>query len=1088
MLAALLLPALGAAEAPDLRFERISIDQGLSQNSLTALMQDRMGFLWIGTDDGLNRYDGYRFETLRNSPTELNSLSNNRIRALLEDRDGILWIGTRNGGLNRYDRRTRTFTHYRHDPEVPSSLATDLVWALHQDHSGTIWVGTGGGGLDRFEPDRPGMFEHLRHDPDDPGSLSQGFVRTLFEDRSGNLWAGTARGLNRLDADTRQLTRYLPEPDAGRTGYNSIGSIEEDRQGRLWLATWSGLMRFDPRTESFTFFGARSGQPDAMSSSLRDIHVHADGTFWLASHRNGILVFDPENRTLLGQVGHDPLRPTSLSGDQVKIFLEDRSGAFWVGTSGNGLNKLVPPAKAFAHYRSDPATAGGLPDNMVMAIHETADGGLWVGTRNGGLDRLTRRVGEGEPEIAGARLDREIPTGLVNGDVRAILEDSAGRLWVGTENDGLYRLDDGSSTHYRPDPANPASLRDSDAWVLLEDRAGTLWVGTYGGGLSRYDRETGGFRHYLPDGDDPGSLSSDVVRAIHQDAAGVLWIGTGDGGLNRMDPAAGGSARSATGPFRNYRHEPGNPTSLSSDDVLSILEDRAGNLWVGTHGGGLNRFLPGPSGDPASGSFRHYVEEDGMPSNVVYGILEDEPGRIWMSTNRGLSRFDPPTESFRNYDVSDGLQDLEFNSGAYVKRRGGEMLFGGINGLNAFYPDRIEDNSYVPPVVLTSFEKFNRPVPLDTDPALLEEVILRHDDSVVSFGFAALSYTAQHKNRYAYRLVGFRDEWTELGTRREVTFTNLSPGAYELQIRASNNDGVWNDAGLKLALVVEPPFWRTWWFLVLAALTVVGVLRASYKARTRRMRRHNRELEAEVTERRQAQEESAAKNAELELRNAEMERFVYTVSHDLKTPLVTIKGFVGLLERDVRAADHRQMTHDVARIGEAADTMRRLLEDLLELSRVGRLMNPAEPIRLTEVARDATKLLTARSSQIPIRIDPHMPTVDGDRQRLLEVYQNLIENAVKFLGDQPAPRIEIGAEEKGDEVLCWVRDNGIGIDPAYQEQVFGLFERLDQRIPGTGVGLALVKRIVEVHGGRCRIESEGRGRGCAIYFTLPPAS
>ncbi len=1083
----LLLPPGGAAGARDLRFEHISIDQGLSQNTIHAIVQDRLGFLWIGTDDGLNRYDGYRFEVLRNSPGNPDSLSHNRVQALSEDSDGMLWLGTRNGGLNRYDRRSRTFTRYRHDPAVPESLASDVVWTILQDRAGTLWVGTSRG-LDRIEPGQAGMFIHLPHDParvaaGDPGSLSHDVVRSLFEDRAGNLWIGTKRGLDRIDAATRSLTRFLPRPEVDDGGYNSIGAIHEDRRGRLWLGTWKGLMGFDPDTAAFTFYGSDSNQTEDLDQSIQDIHQDSGGTLWLATEGRGILLFDPEAEVLLSRLAYDPLKPSSLSGDKVKVFFRDRSGAFWVGTSAGGLNKLSRAAKAFTHYRSDPTVPGGLSGDMITAIWEDPTESLWIGTRNSGLNRVARDRAERQSAasqlgvVEHFRTDPEDPTRLACDDVRALLRDAAGVLWVGTESGGLHRRDGDAFIRYRHDPKDPTTLRDNDVWALYEDSGHTLWIGTYGGGLSRYDPQIDAFHHYLPEADDSASLASNVVRAIHQDSSGALWIGTHDG-LDRLED----------GGFRHHRHDPRDPTSLSSNEVLSILEDRAGTLWIGTHGGGLNRRVPGPEG----GSFRFFTEQHGLPSSVVYGILEDRQGRLWMSTNRGLSRFDPPSESFRNYDVTDGLQSPEFNAGAYFKSTRGEMFFGGLGGVNAFFPERIEDNPYVPPVALTSFRIFNREVPLETDTALLRAVTLEPGESVFSFGFAALSYTAQHKNRYAYRLVGFREAWTQLGTRRDVTFTNLDPGVYTLEVRASNNDGVWNQDGLALQVIVEPPFWRTWWFTAVAVLAAAGLLWAGYLVRTRTIRRHNRALAAENVERRRAEAELAANNAELEVRNAEMERFIYTVSHDLKTPLVTIKGFVGFLERDVprASADPRageRALADIARISGAADTMHHLLEDLLELSRIGRLINPPEAVALSQLAGEAEALVAGSDGRrgAAIVIEPTMPAAFGDRMRLLEVYQNLIDNALKFVGEQSSPRIEIGAREDSGEVLCWVRDNGIGIDPRYLEKVFGLFERLDQQIPGTGVGLALVRRIVEVHGGRCWVESEGVGKGSAFFFTLP---
>ncbi len=1084
-LAALLL-ALGAvtpasgepATRRDLRFERLSIDQGLSQNTVYAILQDRMGFLWFGTQDGLNRYDGYRFEVLRRDPGDANSLSHNHVRSLFEDRSGQLWIGTRNGGLNRFDRQSQTFTRYQHDPGDPSSLSHDLVWAIHEDSKGRLWVGTGGGGACRLNDRDAGRFSCLRHDPDDAGSPSDGRVRAIHEDRAGRLWLGTEGGLDRLDPDTLEIRRHRLDPGEGDSlDPNLVFEIRDDGRGGLWLATRHGLVRFEPATETFTYYRHDPARPNRSElDSVWDIHQDRDGNLWLATFGGGLLLFDPAAETFT-RYRHDPNRPRSLSEDKALVLFEDRSGAFWIGTSGGGLNKLRFTTKAFG-------SLGALSDDMVMSLHEDRKGTLWVGTWNAGLDRLDRATGE----IRNYPADPADPGRLANRDVRAILEDSNGTLWVGTEHGGLHRLDRtaGAFVRYRHDPADPGSLRDNDAWVLHEDREGSLWVGTYGGGLSRYQPVMESFSHFLHNGADAQSLSSDIVRAIVEDVEGFLWVGTGGGGLNRLDGERYGR-------FLRFRHRTEDPATLSSDEILSLHQDREGTLWIGTHGGGLNQLLPGASADLADATFRHFMTGDGLPSNVVYGILEDADGTLWMSTNHGLSRFDPATETFRNFDVTDGLQSNEFNSGAYLQNRRGEMFFGGIHGVNVFRPEEIRDNPFVPPVVLTSFRKFNEEVALDAYLADLSSITLRHDDSVVSFEFAALCFTAPEKNRYAYRLSGFSDRWVDLGTERDITFTNLDPGAYTLHVRGSNDDGVWNEEGLALTVVVEPPFWLTWWFTTLSLAAAASLLLGGHRLRTRRIRRHNLALQAEVAVRKRAEQalerligELEGKNAELETRNAEMERFTYTISHDLKSPLVTIKGFLGLLHQDVARGDAERMERDVDQISGAADHMARLLSELLELSRIGRLVNPPEAVSLTDLANEALEMAAGQIGEhgVTIEIDPGMPVVSGDRPRLLEVFQNLLDNAVKFMGDQPAPRVEIRAEEQGGEVLCRVRDNGIGIARRYHHTVFGLFERLDLDIEGTGIGLALVKRIVEVHGGRIWIESEGSGAGSTFCFTL----
>ncbi len=558
------------------------------------------------------------------------------------------------------------------------------------------------------------------------------------------------------------------------------------------------------------------------------------------------------------------------------------------------------------------------------------------------------------------------------------------------------------------------------------------------------------------------------------DDGGFLWVGTFDGGLNRLDRQ--------TGAFLRFRHDPERPTSLSNDTVYVLHVDDSGDLWAGTQGG-LNR-LASKGGEEVA--FRRYLERDGLANDVIVGIQPDSAGRLWLSTNGGLARFDPQRETFKSYTASHGLQSNEFNFGAHFGTPSGELFFGGVNGFNAFFPERIEPDAVPPPVVLTSFSRIGRPMDFDRPISSVEHINLSYRDYFFSFELAALDYAAPAENRYRYKLEGFDSDWIEIGHRRRVTFTNLDPGDYTLRVQGANNDGVWNRAGASVRLTIRPPFWQTWWFRAVCLLAFAGILwRVHQRQLARAARRQHQRAEAE----RAAERERLI--GQLETKNADLERFAYTVSHDLKAPLVTIKGFLRLMRRDAAADDDQRVERNIERIDAAADKMRALVEELLQLSRVGHQVNPPEEVPFGDLAREAVELVAGQITErrAEVRIEPDLPVVSGDRARLVEVLQNLIQNAVKYMGEEPHPRVEIGVwrgglPQHGGERVFYVRDNGIGIEPRHREKVFELFQRLSVEIEGTGVGLALVQRIVELHGGRIWVESDGLGQGSTFCFTL----
>jgi len=824
-----------AARGDPLEFERITLDQGLSQSIIEGILQDRVGFLWFATEDGLNRYDGYRFRVLRHDPDDADSLSYNDLKCVYEDREGVLWVGTFEAGLNRYDPRSGHVTRFRHDPADPGSPAADTVRTLLEDRQGDLWLGTQGGGLDRFDR-ATGRFEHHPADPANADALADGDVRVLHEDRAGALWVGTAGGgLHRYDRSRGVFVRYPVDPaDPAAFAHPWIQAIAEDRAGSLWIGSFGGgLARLDRATGRVTRYRAdprdAGALPDDRVTAIVEDH---EGSLWVGTDGGGLARLDPGRRRF-ARFRHDPADPRSLSTDRIFALHEDRSRVLWIGTYGGSLVKLDLGRKKFATWRRQPDDPASLSDDIVWSILEDEAGILWVGTDRGGLDRIDRSTGEIRPY----RHDPGDETSLGHDTVRYVYLDRLGDLWLATHGGGLDRLDraTGVFEHHRHDPEDPDSIAHDELRTVYEDKRGNLWVGTYGGGLDRLDRATGRFLHLRHDPADPASLPNDYVRILLEDRLGELWVGTQGGGLARLDRERGR--------FAVFRSDPADPGTIGSDFVFALHESADGTLWVGTYGGGIARF------DRASGRFRRYTTDDGLPSNSVYGILEDASRRLWISTNRGLARFDPATGHFHTFGARDGLQSDEFNGGAYFESARGEMFFGGIHGFNAFFPDEIVLSEDPPPVAITDLQLFNHSLapgeayqgpPVLARPVEYTEAIeLAYRQDVLTLEFAALHFAAPERNLFRFRLEGFSDQWIDArADRRSATFTRLAPGDYVFRVRAANPDGAWNEEGARLAIRVLPPFWATWWFraLAVAALAGLGLLAWARRVRAIRLR------------------------------------------------------------------------------------------------------------------------------------------------------------------------------------------------------------------------------------------------------------
>ncbi|HWM93970.1 MAG TPA: two-component regulator propeller domain-containing protein [Thermoanaerobaculia bacterium] len=795
--------ALGLTPPPelpeDVRFDRLSLEHGLQSSAVYCVLQSRDGFLWVGTENGLHRFDGHGFRVFR-----FDVATDSPVQALEQDRAGALWVGTYLGGLIRFDPVRETWTLFRHEPGDPGSLADDGVRTILEDRAGRIWIGTTGG-LDRYDPSS-GRFLHYRHDPGDPASLGDHRVEALLEDRAGRIWIATLGGLDVLDPATGRFRHYQHDPaNPASLSLDAAVSLLESRSGSIWVGTrLGGLNRLDPATGRVE----RIRPPSDVT--VRALHEDRRGRIWIGT-RAGLDVLDPA--TGRSRSFHaDPEDPRRLSDDNIRTFHEDRTGLLWIGTTSGGLNRYDP-----WQHRFEPLRAG-LSDPFVWTVYEDpVSGGIWIGTGGAGLDLLDPATGR----VRNFRHDERDPSSLSDDHVTSVLRDRRGALWVGTAEGVLNRMEPGSRgfLHEGSDPEDP----DGDAIVgLREDRSGALWLATWGSGLIRRDPD-GRFTHYRHDPKDGGSLPGDLLRGLDEDATGTLWIVTYDGGI-----AALGPDRQR---FRRYLGNPSDTRSLSDHRTLALRASRGGGIWVGTQTGQLARL------DPRTGSYTRFAWQDELSEVSVYDILEDGRGRLWLSSNLGLWRFDPRAGPAVRYGVRDGLPSEEFNAGAAFRSpRTGEMYFGGVQGLSRFHPERVPDRPAPPPVALTAFRKLDREVLLGGGRPPL--VRLTHRDTFISFELAALDLREPERNRYAYRLEGQDESWVQAGARRFASYTNLRGGDYILKARAANGDGVWSPEAAVLRLHVTPPWWQTWWFRSLAALAVLGVCAGSpalwYRGRLRR--------------------------------------------------------------------------------------------------------------------------------------------------------------------------------------------------------------------------------------------------------------
>ncbi len=1048
-------------EAP--RFERIGTERGLPSDSVTALYQDRAGFVWIGSWAGLTFYDGYTFRFFDHDIADPASLAGNAIRTVYEDHEGNLWIGTNTAGLERLDRATWKFEHHGHDPKNPRSISHDSVYAIAEDRQGRLWIGTQRG-LNRMDR-ATGTFERFAADPSRPDALPNDYVYLVVPDREGMLWIATVGGgLCRLDPDSGRFTRYRhDEADPRSLPDDRVFAVVEAPSGELWIGTDRGVCRMNRARGTFERVpvpapSSVGGFPTAVAMAL-----DGEGTMWVATWDVGLFSVD----VTTGAARAYPRLGEPEQGrwdDRLTALLLDRSDTLWVGTWSAGIARLHHSARTFSGIPRAP-DASGFAHREATSFLEDGQGRLWVGTWGGGFDRRDTPASPLRHYVEPAGGTIPLTT------VLSSALDRRGGIWAGTMS-GLVRLDPATGTRaeFVHDSADGASLGAGYVTALLEDRAGRLWVGTGGGGLGRLRSDGRSFERFAPDPADPESLSEDYVTAIREDAAGTLWVGTRSGGLDAMDPA--------TGRFRRFLPDAADERSLSHHYVSFILQARDGTLWIGTGGGGLNRLERDASGRPSG--FARVTARDGLVDDNVVSIAEDDDGSLWVATRRGLSRYDPRGRRFASFTETDGLASTLFNVGAALAGREA-IYFGSVDGVVAVRRGTPFDDAPASPTLVTSIRTLRGALPLAAPAWKVAGIDVPYGE-ILAVEFAVLDFTSRH--RYGYRLAGRQDEWVDLGPRREVTFADLDPGTYTLEVRGRNGQGVWSRPPAPLVIRVVPPYWMTRWFRGGLVALGAGLLFAAVRARIASLERRNRELQSLHGARERALDEARASREalaatydrlraltrRLEAAKEEERAHIARELHDeMGQALTAAKINLQLLEVTADPSERAQRFEDT--FG--------LVDGLIE--RVRTLSLDLRPPLLDELGFAAALrgYLEAQSRRSGVAVDVDVEGVPRSlpAEPAIAAFRGVQEAVTNIIRHSGASRALVRVRHDGGVLDVQISDDGRGFDPK---------EAFDRAVQGRHLGLLGIRERIEALGGSLEIRS-APSDGTEVRMRIPVA-